>query len=571
MLALLANCWPFAVSVDADLRRSVGVLGVAHDPRRLIEAGYALATLLAALVLLVAIPLTGPGPGCLLAAATGLGLARTVRTAPRTLAAFRRTRALGDVVELVGTLALSMRLRPVPERAARFAANSGDGHLAESLGDWVDRAAGTPRTGLRGFTGEWTPWFAALERSVANLEAASEADSEDREYVLDRAVDAVETALNDQVASFAGDLHGPVTGLYAFGVLLPLALVGTLPAATAAGIPIAPSAFVLAYDVLLPSCVAVVGVDLLADRPVAFPPPDVTVRDGDGVDGRSLGLVAAVGAAGCGWLVGVVAVGDWAAPVAAVGSGVGAGMAIAARPVVRERRRLRELERGLSGALSTVGRAVADGDAVEAGVARAGETTPGPAGAAFEEAARRRQLLGVTVRRAFLGEHGPFADEGGTRSRTAVSLLVSAAWEGKPAGTALLAYADRLDDLFEHERHGRRSLATVTRTLAHTGAFFGPLVGGATVALAGRLATADARLGAGAGAVTGGTSTHIPVPLVGTAVGCYVLLLAVVLTALATGLERGLDGSLVAYRVGIALLTAVGTFLVGVIGAGLLL
>ena len=569
MIALLARCWPFAVSVDADVRRSVGVLGVEHSPQRLLEAGYALATLFGAVVLLVAVPVAGTAPGCLLGAGIGLGLAGAVKTVPRTLAAFRRTRALGDVVELVGTLALGMQLRPVPERAARFAANSSDGLLARSLRDRVDRATGTPRTGLRGFSEEWAPWFPALERSVANLEAAADADSEHREYVLARSVDAVEAALNERVASFANELHGPVTGLYAFGVLLPLALVGTLPAATAAGVPVTPAVFVLAYDVLLPGCVAVAGFRLLANRPVAFPPPDVTVPSQGGVDTRLLGLVVAILVGGCGWFVGAVTVGSWAAPVAAAGSGLGAGIAVAARPVVRERRRLRELERGLSDALSTVGRAVADGDSVEAGVARAGEWTPGLAGEAFAEAARRRRLLGATVRRAFLGKHGPFADSSGSRSRTAVSLLTVAAREGKPAGDSLTAYADRLDDLLGHERNGRRSLAAVTRTLSHTGALFGPLVGGATVALAGRLAAADARLGGGT--TTGGSSAHLPPSLVGTAVGCYVLLLAVVLTALATGLERGLDGSLVAYRVGIALLSAVGAFLVGVVGAGLLL
>ncbi|WP_245902883.1 hypothetical protein [Salinigranum rubrum] len=46
--------------------------------------------------------------------------------------------------------------------------------------------------------------------------------------------------------------------------------------------------------------------------------------------------------------------------------------------------------------------------------------------------------------------------------------------------------------------------------------------------------------------------------------------MAATLTALATGLESGLDPTRVGYRVGIALVLAGATFLVGVVAAGLL-
>lgn len=565
MLKAFAEYWPFPVSADAELRRSLAILGVTSDPGRVLEAGYTVSTLVTIATGLVIVAFVGFVPAVILSSILGLGLASAIRTAPPTLAAFRRTRALGDSVELVGTLALQMRLAPVPERTARFAARSGHGLLAESLDDWVARSRGTPKTGLTGFANEWSEWFPALERATAGVLAAAEAEPERRGRTLDRAVNTVDAALHESVASFAGELHGPVTGLYAFGVLLPLALVGTLPAAIAAGIPITPTVFVLLYDVLLPLSVAVAGVKLLAKRPVAFPPPAVTVETEGTLDRRLLAVIVGTGTTGIGWILGAVTVGKWAAPIVAVGGGVGIALIVTAQPVVHERRRVREMERGLSDALSAVGRAVADGEAVETAVVRASETTPGPAGEAFAQAARRRKLLGLTVRRSFLGDHGPFADRGGTRSRGTVALLSRAAREGKPAGEALLSHADRLDELLEHEREGRRALATVTRTLAHTGGLFGPLVGGATVALAGRLAEAEVGLGAE------GARLPLSTDLVGIAVGCYVLLLAVILTALATGLERGLDGSLLAYRVGISVLLAAGTFITGVVGAGLLL
>jgi hypothetical protein len=137
------------------------------------------------------------------------------------------------------------------------------------------------------------------------------------------------------------------------------------------------------------------------------------------------------------------------------------------------------------------------------------------------------------------------------RARGVARLLGTATREGPPAGRALVETADHLDDLRRVEREARRDLAQVTSTLGNTAAFFGPLVGGATVALADAVGTA--------GALEGGAPETAGL---GLAVGAYVLLLAVLLTALSTGLARGLDRATVGYRTGAALLAAAATYLV---------
>jgi hypothetical protein len=128
-----------------------------------------------------------------------------------------------------------------------------------------------------------------------------------------------------------------------------------------------------------------------------------------------------------------------------------------------------------------------------------------------------------------------------------------AAGAGPPAGRALIETADHLDELQRVEREARRSLGRVTSTLSNTAAFFGPLVGGATVALADSVGTTEALDG----------STPETAGL-GLAIGVYVLLLSVILTGIATGLQRGLDRATVGYRVGAALCTATVTYLVAV-------
>jgi hypothetical protein len=116
--------------------------------------------------------------------------------------------------------------------------------------------------------------------------------------------------------------------------------------------------------------------------------------------------------------------------------------------------------------------------------------------------------------------------------------------------------ADHLDDLRRVERDARADLDRVVGTLRSTGAVFGPLVGGATVALAAYM---------GNGGLAGGEP--IDVSGLGVAIGGYVLALAAILTALSVGLERGLDRHLVGARVGTSLITATACFLAGYVVA----
>jgi hypothetical protein len=212
--------------------------------------------------------------------------------------------------------------------------------------------------------------------------------------------------------------------------------------------------------------------------------------------------------------------------------------------------RVRDVESGLTDALALVGRRVANGAAVESAVRAAAADLDGAMGEVLDRAAARQRQLNAGPAAAFLGEHGALSDVPSPRVRGSVAVLGLAAREGQPAGAALLALADHVDDLRRVERESRQDLAEVCGTLQNTGALFGPMVAGATVALADTLADGPAVSGA-AGAIPG----------LGPAVGGYVLAFAVVLPALATGLSRGFDGPLVGYRVGRALLAATPVYL----------
>lgn len=525
--------------------------------RRLIRAAT-----LVALVLGIAIAGVVPAsarPNALVGTATLVcGGVATGRWLPGLLATARRTRALGSVPALVTRFVLRMRLDPTTESAVAFAAD-GDGRLAASLASEARRARGTGRSGLDAFADRWADRFPSLRRACSLVAAAANAPPARRERSLDRAVAAVRDGTRERARGFAADLRGPATALYAFGVLLPLALVGVLPAAGVAGVGVSLPLVVLVYDLLLPLALVAAATWLLARRPVAFPPPKVGWSHPAVPSCRRAvvgGLaVASVGVA----LASLVA--PWLTPVVGLGGGIGAGLVLAARPVVRVHDRVRAVERGLPDALALVGRRVAEGVAVERAVADAGGRLDGPTGDAFELVARRQRQLSVGLERAFRGEHGPLSDLPSDRLDGTVELLGVAVREGAPAGSALVTTADHLDDLLAVEREARRSVVRVTRTLSNTAAVFGPLVAGVTVGLAARLSTPVATATAAPGATTAVSSGDpLPVAGIGLAVGGYVCWLAVVLPALSTGLARRFDAALVAERVGQSLLAAVALY-----------
>jgi Flp pilus assembly protein TadB len=512
------------------------MIGSANTGR---AAGVTATLLIAALALGTVFPYVGAGVACLALAA---GAALAYGPALRDVA--HRSRALGSAPDLVCFVVLSLRLEPALERATRFAGDHGRGRLADSLAAHARETRGQPGAGLDAFTATWSDGFPALRRAAALADAAVDAPAGDRERLLDRALAVVVEGARERTSEYADAVHGPTMAVYAFGVVLPLALVGVAPAAASAGLPLTVGAFALVYGVVLPLSVLAVVCWVLARRPVAFPPavvPDDHLALADRE--RKAGVAAVGGIVAALALATTPTLPDWALPVVAVGWPVGGALAVWCRPACRVRERARDVEAGLADALSVLGHRLRQGVAVETAVADAGDTLDGATGAVFEVAARRMRRLGVTVETGFLGECGPLVDAPSERSRAVVSLVVHAADAGPAGGRVLVDVAGLFDDLTALDREVRREFAATTRTLRHTGLVYAPLVAGVTVALAGRVSELDG-------------ASALPTATFALAVGGYVLWLAVVLPTLAVGLERGLDRTLVGYHAGVALVAA---------------
>jgi hypothetical protein len=557
LLTGLARPWPIPVSASTDLETALAYLDISVDGATVCKASYTVASICGLATLVLSAVPTIP-----ILALVPLGiLSLLVLVAgplvPELIATAKRTRSLGAAPALISRATLSMSLSPAPERAAAFAAAGGQGPLARSLAAHVRRANGTARTGFDGFGTEWEAWLPEITRSVSLIERAGVVPADEREATLDRARRTVIEATRDKMAAFAAAIRGPATALYAFGVLLPLALVSMLPAVRATGIDMPLAAIVLLYDLLLPVGLVCAGAWLVVRRPVAFPPPALD-RSHPAMPTRRWpplvgGLAAGSGAA----VVAMQIFPPWSPPLAGVGLGVGTALILQYRPAVAIREEISAVEDGLGDALSRIGRQVSQGIAVETAIETAAAEMPAATGDLLTAVTRRQATLGLGVDAAFAGPHGALDTVHSHRITGAAALLGRAATAGQLAGTTLTAMAEHLDDLADLEAAANRSVEQVTSTLANTATVFGPLVGGATVSLAGAMGSA--------GPLTGATATGG----LGLAVGVYVLTLAVVLTALSISLRRGFERSLVGYRVGVALVAATTVYLTASLGTAL--
>jgi hypothetical protein len=548
----LAGLYPLSVHPGPEFRRAVRFLGVGAPPSTVLAAGYVLSALGAVALagLSVLLPPAVRPAGLLVAMACGLAGSYAAGWFPRLLATAWRTRSLGAAPDLVTRAALRMRVAPAPERAAAFAADTGRSRLAASLDRHVRAARPTGNTGLEAFATEWAEWFPSLGRALALVEAAGAVPADRRGDVLDRALEAVLDGVRTRTQEYATSITGPATALYAFGVLLPTALVALLPAARTAGLAVTPLSVAVVYNLLVPLVVVSAGAWLLARRPVAFPPPGVTPAHpavGGTVGARTV-LLSGVAVAALGWLVASRVAPGWAPPLVALGWGVGSVLWLYCRPVRDVHERVRAAEHELPDALALLGRRVAAGESIERAVEAASEEITGPLGETLAAGARRQRRLQVGIERALLGDGGVLERLPSRRLRGSLSMVVLAGREGRPVGKALLSLADHVGRLQRVEADARAALDSVCNTLRSTGSVFGPLVAGATVALA-------------AGMTGGGFVSGSGMPWLGGVVGVYVLILAVLLPALAVGLQRGFDAALVGQAVGKALCVAAAVYL----------
>ncbi|AXR81642.1 secretion system protein [Natrarchaeobaculum sulfurireducens] len=541
----LAALYPYEVEATRNLVDSVRFIDAPYDAETVVRAGYGAGLIGAAVpvpLLLFEISVVFVGVFVL---TVSLGAIHAVHTWPHLQAAFRRTEALGDTPTLIGRAVLRMQIQPSLENAIRFASKTGQGPLASSLSGHANRAKGTPHAGLLTFAEEWAEHFPALRRSSTLLATAQDAPKAERARTLDRALIAILDGTRSQMAEFTAAIRAPTTMLFAFGILLPMALIAIVPVAPMAGVTLNIWIFVLLYNVVLPAVLVVASLWLLVRRPVAFPPPKIDRAHPELPD--RLWLRAGWGLlAGAVTFVSVTTVGPaYLAEIVAFGVGIGVALLAVYSPILELRHSVRDVEEHLTDALYIVGRQVAEGESVESAIELAADRVPAETGAVFAHAAGVQRRLHTSIEEAFLGTYGALRDVPSQRARSMAALLAIAGEEGKPAGRAIVSMADHLEELEAVEAETKRALLEVTSTLDNTAAYFGPMIGGATVGMADMLSADDFATFEGFG-----DAATLPIEQLGVVVAIYLVMLALILTPLSYALRYGMDRTLFGYHIG---------------------
>lgn len=455
------------------------------------------------------------------------------------LEAFRRTRAVGTAPDLIAFAILQVKLTPSLERAADFATDAVPGRLSQSLAS--ERLATVSGSdAFEAVANDWAAVDPSLRRAVTLLQVAMDAPAERRAETLEDALEAVLDGARERVVEFSTAIRGPAMGIYAFGVMLPLALVGLLPVLASNGGGVSTLALAVVYDFAIPIGLIGSGIWLWGRRPAVT---DQAFDAGLMTHATAAPTVLAAGAAGG---VGAVAGGtvfapNWVRPILGLGVSTGTALALWLRPVLAEQERLADLEARLPDVLVVAGQRLEEGDPLETTVGAVGERFDGPIGGLFGRAGARQKRSGDPVEAVFFGENGVLEAVPSQRVRAALALVTTAGEYGPAGGRTLQSVGSYLEALFGVEREARRELAQTTSTLKQTALVFAPAIAGVTVALATGMQSVE------------GTGQSLDVAALGLVVGLYVLLLAAILPALAVVLERGFDPVRMGFHSGVAL------------------
>lgn len=444
---------------------------------------------------------------------------------------------MGQMVDAVSYMAMSMRLTPSMHQAVLFAArNVGDplaARLRRVIVDVELRKFESLEDAFMDLARTYDPGNEEFQQALRSLRTAELGGTIDGvERALDRATSTVFEGSRRRVKEFADGLQRPVFVLFSLGVVLPLMVGSMLPLMSATGVGGSLWAAILLMDVIFPILFVLTARRILARRPLIR--RAVPVRE-DG-DGRTRRLVIALVVGGAlvalgvfctqiaadatsaqaeldaaladGTIVGMDPVhraelearassaeGD---PLTALAStlgplpvlwGVAAAVAIYYLPALRgprmRRKEVESVEDSLPDALFQIGSRIADGMPLEPAIQRTARSMDGePIAALLRKVLAHMTLKRTSPTEALFGRGGAlvgFPSENVSASLKTIVQMVRKDVSG--AGRAIVAVSDHMRDLRRVDREVASQLRPVTEMMRSTATLFAPIILGITSAL----------------------------------------------------------------------------------------
>lgn len=550
----------------------------------------------AGLSALVAGMLDGTTAGILVVCAGVLPLLAFVFVAeyPKRLTYYTRVHSLGDMPEVVSYIVMSMKLNPNMERSLRFTVKNSRRQLARDIRklmwDLQIRAYDSMDDALEALarqSGEFSDHF---KRSLFIVKSsAGEREVAMRTISLNRALQVVLDGTRSTMSGFSATLHAPTLILYSIFVMVPLALVAMLPAASVVGIRVNAVQLFLLYDVAFPLVTLVYAHGILMKRPAAFAPPDIPA-DHPGVARTPkltwvlLSIATGLGISGLTLLAPALPLPRSTFAV----WGIAAALAVYCygvyRPYKLVRDRIVTMESEFADSLFVLGRRISEGKAPEEAFAYTARIVTGTAiGTAYARAAYNIRCLRTTLGEAVLDpDFGAFSDVYSDRIRATIAMLVeTSGLSGEVAGASVIVLADHLKELQAIEAEIRKMLFTMTSMLRTTCLAFAPFIGGVTLALSGAVGSVIAKTAMDMQSMPESARAYFPLvpqltaPLVSgdeftLIIGLYLIFLVIILLRFVSGIEHGDDEYEFMYSVGTTLPFSVAVFTITMAVSGAL-
>jgi hypothetical protein len=408
----------------------------------------------------------------------------------------------GRAPELIGYMAMSIRLSPSLTRAITFAAKNMEGPIGSGLKRIIwnvyTRKYHSVEESFTATATEWGKWNDDLKRALFELKASTlETTEEGRERSLNKAMDTVLSGTKKRMEEFASSLSTPTTVLFALGILLPMILGAMLPMISLGGLDLSyqaassgtmsrggihPVLIVLMMDVIFPAAALVYALNILSDRP-----GPTTTFDSKGIRALSKGVILLIALGTTLGMLGIMNLDTFGSYmiVWSIALPVSAHLISATHRKRREGMRIRKLEEELPDALFYLGTRITEGKPIEKAMM---DTAISMKDAEIAELLRRvhyrTMVFGLTLEKALFGERGVLLDvHSATLKATLKSFVEVASKDSVKAGQMIVKTAEHLKDLQRLEEETRRRLRMSTESMKMTALFFAPIVMGVTFAL----------------------------------------------------------------------------------------
>jgi len=516
---------------------------------------------------------------------------------PKTKAGYMMVHSMGDIPEVLSYIVMYLKLIPNMEDGIRFAARESNTSLGKDLKklvwDLEVRVYQSIDDAITSFANLWGKWSDYLKRALHLIRSAVREGSEsERNITLDRSLDIVMEGTKNSMTNFANQLHQPTLVIYSIGVMIPLALIGMLPAASLVGMRISIFQIFLIYDIILPLLLFIYIRKVLLSRPATFNPPAIPSNHPDVeninkkenmVEAAVLGTVIAIPGVIFMLLPAVIMKGRLVDLVNRLNTflpvtlfilwGAAAAVSLYCLRTYTAYKKIRDdikkMEEEFSDSLYVIGKRITEGKPAEEAFQYAARTMEGSemgkifARTSFNLTSMRTNLNDALFDKKFGSLKHVYSD----RIRAVMHLFVEGVKKSyEAAGVAIVKVAEHLKQLQEVEKGIKNSLGTLTSTLKSTATIFAPMIAGITLGITKLISVTVEKMDFGSipeNDFLSGTSNFsfdIRPEYFVLVIGIYIIQLIFLLMRFANGIDEGDDKVEYMYNLGKSMPTAVAFF-----------